>query len=407
MGVRLSDRQIRRLDARRKRRRRIMILIFALMFILCTFVVARAAISLPYESVNIGDLAKTQYSGYNNDGVAEVSLDDAAVDELMTKLKHEYDGAFFHTSEVSDADYAAFRQSLSFAVPNSTGLSNGDVISVIGNCDSDLAQKLKLEIKGTSSQRTVEGLPDVTRLSDEEVFADIAVSFSGISPMLEISIVNNSTQPLIQKMIFEIAEPKEYYRDGDVVTINARYLPEDSEATGFIIASPDETCSKEFVAQSESAYITDASDLPKDLVRKAVEAGKLAFTDANEYGVRIFCEANLVPVYIDKKATFTYGSPGFVSAYFKTVFPEKAGQLGLSFNDLDIIYDVTISQADGKACTAYAAVRFSNIIKNSDGSLSYDFSDPQLLSESYFSARVKKVVVDSYKTTHDVTRVEL
>ncbi len=383
-----------------------MILIFALLFILCAFVILRAMISLPYASVNLGDLAKAEYSGYNEDGVATVSVDDAAVDELMSKLKQEYDNAVFHTHDISDADYAAFRQSLSFGIPNSTGLSNGDVISIIGSCNSELADKLKLEIKGTSSEKTVEGLPVVTKLTADEVFADINVSFQGISPMLEIAIENNSTQPLVQKMIFEIAEPKEYYRDGDVVTLTARCSEEDSLETGFIIASPDGTCSKEYVAQSDSAYITNAADLPKDLVRKAVDAGRAAFTDANEYGVRIFCEANLVPVYINKQATFTYGTPQFVSAYFKTVFPEKAGQLGLSFNDLDIIYDVTISQADGKACTSYAAVRFSNIIRNGDGSLSYDFSDPQLLSESYFSARVKKVVVDSYKTTHDVVRVD-
>ncbi len=402
----MSERQINRIGVRRRRRRRIMILIFALMFILCAFVVMRAMLSLPYASVDLADLAKCGYSGYNNDGIASVSVDEEAVDALLTKLKEEYDGSWFHTTKVDDADYAAFRQSLSFRLPVSTSLSNGDIVTVTGSCDSALAEKLKLEIKSSSGEKTVEGLPDVTRLTPDEVFADLDVSFSGISPMLEIAITNNSTHPLIQKMIFEIANPKEYYRQGDTVTLTARYSEEDSLETGYIVATPDGTCSKDFIAQSDSAYITDASELPKELVRKAVEAGKNAFTDANEYGVRIFCEANLVPVYINKKATFSYGSPGYVSAYFKTVFPEKAGQLGLSFNDLDIIYDVTISQADGKACTAYAAVRFSNIIRNSDGSLEYDLSDPQLLSESYFSARVKKVVVDSYKTTHDVTRVD-
>ena len=148
-----------------------------------------------------------------------------------------------------------------------------------------------------------------------------------------------------------------------------------------------------------------SSLLPPDLLKKAIEAGKSAFTDANEYGVRIFCEANLVPVYINKKATFTYGKVNYVSSYFKTVFPEKAGDLGLSYNDLDIIYDVRISQADGTACTAYGAVRFSDIIKNSDGTYTYDLSSPQLLSVSFYSARVKKNVVDSYANTHNVERI--
>ena len=110
-------------------------------------------------------------------------------------------------------------------------------------------------------------------------------------------------------------------------------------------------------------------------------------------------------MYVNKKATFSYGSPNYVSSYFKAVFPEKAGELGLAYNDLDIIYDVKLSQADGVACTAYGAVRFSDIIKHSDGSYSYDFSSPQLLSVSYYSARVKKNVVDSYANSYTIERV--
>ena len=175
--------------------------------------------------------------------------------------------------------------------------------------------------------------------------------------------------------------------------------------TGYAVAVSEEECVREYTATSDSSYIKSASDLPADIIREAIQAGKKAFTDANEYGVRIFCEANLVPVYINKKATFTYGTPNYVSSYFKSVFPEKAGELGLSYNDLDIIYDVVISQADGKSCTAYGAVRFSDIIKNSDGSYSYDFSSPQLLSVSYLSSRVKANVVDSYKKSHEIERV--
>ncbi len=398
-------RRKQRVGARRQRRRRIIILIFALLFILVTFIVMRAILSLPYASANIAQLAKIEYTGFNNDGVAAVSMDEAAVDELMTKLKDEYESAWFHTSQVEDADYAAFRQSLSFQLPQSVGLSNGNVLTVTANCDRELADKLKLDITDTTAQVTVEGLQNVTKLSPEQVFADLEVSFSGVSPMLQISIANPSEQPLIKQMTFEIVDAREYYATGDIVTIRARYPEEAAIQTGFIVDAPDGVCEMQYTAASDSAYIMSASDLPKDLIQKAVDAGKGAFHDANEYGVRIFCEANLVPVYINKKATFEYGNPNYVSSYFKTVFPEKAGELGLEFNDLDIIYDVTISQADGKACTAYAAVRFSDIIKNADGSYTYDFSDPQILSESFFSARVKKVVVDSYLSTHDVERV--
>ena len=399
------QRRQRRVDARRRRRGRIIVLIFALLFILCAFIVMRAVLSLPYETVDLSELAKVEFAGFNKDGHATVSVDDQAVDDLMSRIKSEYESSWFNTSDIEDGDYAKFRQSLSFSVPNSLGLSNGDMITVVGACDEELAQKLKIDIREKSGMVTVEGLQNVTPVSVDEVFANLKVTFSGISPGLTIALANESSQPLVKKMIFEIEDPKEYYREGDTVRICAKCTEDMCRETGYIVDAPEDQCVREYTAEADSAYVSIASKLPKSVIQEAITAGKKAFTDANEYGVRIFCEANLVPVYIDKKATFVYGTPNFVSAYFKTVLPGHAGDLGMSYNDLDIIYDVVISQADGKKCTAYAAVRFSDIIANSDGSLSYDFSNPQLLSESYFSARVKKVVVDSYYDTHEVERV--
>ena len=395
----------RKIGARRRRRRNVGILIFALLFILCTVIIVKVIISLPYETIDLSQLASVEFIGFNNDGTANVGVNNDAVDELLAAVKEEHDSSWFHTADVDDGDYAKFRQSLSFITPVATNLSNGQEIPIVGSYDSDLAEKLKIEIKETSGTATVSGLQNVTPIDTDAVFADLSVTFSGISPSLSIAIQNESTQPLVRKMIFEIEDPKEFYADGDVVRIHASYTDDMCRETGYIVDAPPEECVREYTATSESSYVSSASELPADIIREAIEAGKSAFKDANEYGVRIFCEANLVPVYINKKATFQYGTPNYVSSYFKTVFPEKAGGLGISYNDLDIIYDVKITQADGVSCTAYGAVRFSNIIKNSDGSYSYDFSEPNLISVSYLSSHVKKNVVDSFYDTHEVVRV--
>lgn len=395
----------RKIGARRRRRRNVGILIFALLFILCTVIIVKVIVSLPYETIDLSQLASVEFIGFNNDGTANVGVNNDAVDELLAAVKEEHDSSWFHTADVDDGDYAKFRQSLSFITPAATNLSNGQVIPIVGSYDSDLAEKLKIEIKETSGTATVSGLQNVTPIDTDAVFADLSVTFSGVSPSLSIAIQNESTQPLVRKMIFEIEDPKEFYADGDVVRIHASYTDDMCRETGYIVDTPSEECVREYIATSESSYVSSASELPADIIREAVEAGKSAFKDANEYGVRIFCEANLVPVYINKKATFRYGTPNYVSSYFKTVFPEKAGGLGISYNDLDIIYDVKITQADGVSCTAYGAVRFSNIIKNSDGSYSYDFSEPNLISVSYLSSHVKKNVVDSFYDTHEVVRV--
>ena len=474
---------------------------FLLLLVLCICLIVRAIVNMPYESVNLTDYVMLTYEGYDSAGNAIVSFDDGKIDELMTKLKDEYDSAWFHPHEAEDGDYALFRQSLSVSVAGaqlpqsliasgteesaedgisvqndsaedgisvqndsaedgsgvqndsaeasgatqnedrqsadipavqsqealsevsagaidagkftssvynaaaSMGLKNGDTITVICKYDEELAEKLNLEVETVMGDFTVTGLPVVTTISVEDVFSDLSVSFEGISPNLVVSLQNESTNPLVSKMSFEIEEPKEYYCAGDKVKIRALYNDDLCLETGFVVDAQAGECEMEYTAESDCEYITCADDLPTSILNEAIEAGKGAFKDANEYGVRIYCEANLVPVYINKKATFEYGTPNYVSSYFKTVFPEKAGELGLSYNDLDIIYDVRITQADGVSCTAYAAVRFSNIVKNSDGTYTYDFSDPKILSESYFSARVKKNVTESYANTHDVERV--
>ncbi|MCR5688279.1 MAG: hypothetical protein K6G58_09695 [Lachnospiraceae bacterium] len=360
---------------------------------------------LPYETVELADLAKVEFSGINGEGVATASVDDDAVDALLSSVKEEHDSSWFSNDEVEDGDYAKFRQSLTYSVPNGMGLFNGAEVTVVGACDRQIAKKLKIDIKGSSGTFTVNGLRDAVKLSMDEVFAGLKVSFSGISPNLEISLENTSPNPLVGRMKFEILNPQEYYAEGDTVRIQAVYTEDMCIETGYAVDLPAEECVKEYSASGDSAYLSSASELPSDILEKAIQAGKSAFTDANEYGVRIFCEANLVPVYINKKATFTYGTPKYISSYFKTVHPEKAGDLGLSFNDLDIIYEVKISQADGVSCNAYGAVRFSDICKSTDGSYSYDFSEPVILSESYFSERVKKNVVESYKDSYDIERV--
>lgn len=417
---------------RRKRRLGIILVVFALLLILCICLIVRAILSMPYEEVDLSRLVNITYTGYDSSGNAEVSFDEAKLDELMSKLKADYDESFLHSGKVEDSDYVMFRQSLTCGVlgapmadanndvsqdisvsqinetnvsNSSMGLRNGSVITVNCNYDEELAKKLKLEVTSASGQFTVGGLPTVSVIGVDEVFEGLNVSFSGISPNLTMSMENTSANPLVSRMNFEIVEPKEFYRDGDVVKVRAVFTEELCLETKYVVDAPVEECVREYTVASDSSYLTSADQLPNSILKEAIDAGKKAFKDANEYGVRIYCEANLVPVYINKKATFEYGAPNYVSSYFKTVFPEKAGELGMSYNDLDIIYDVKITQADGVSCVAYAAVRFTNIIQNSDGSYSYDFSNPKILSESYFSANVKKNVTESYKSTHNVERV--
>lgn len=382
-------------------------IIFLLILVMCAFIVLRAQIALPYATVDLSQYARIEISGVDHDGIATICVDDEKVDELLSSVKSAYNEETFHVNVIDDNDFASFRQSLSFMTPNGMGLSNGQSMTVIASYDEKLAKKLKIDVTSKSGEIMIEGLQELKQISVDEVFKDLDVTASGISPQITLSIENKSSHPFISKMKFSVDDPKEYYSEGDVVSIHAYYNEDLCRSTGYTVDVPSDECACDYTVSVGERYISSASEIPPGIVAKAVDAGLNAFRDANEYGVRVFCEAGLVPVYINKKATFVYDSCTYDCAYFKTVFPEKAGALGLSYNDLDILYDVVISQADGTRCTAKAAVRFSDLTLDDDGNCSYDFSDPKIFSMSYFGARVKKNVVEEYVTTHDVEKVSL
>lgn len=389
-----------------RRRRRMIKRIIALVLLLIIGVVAGFLInaSFPYEEADLCDMFSIVYGGYETTGTAEAVMNDAVVDELLSKVKEDYDDALIHLKKVDPEDYVNFRSSLNAVLTPAENLSNGSIVTMTVMYDKKLAEKLKIDVISITRKISVNSLLRATTISNEQLFEDVSVSFSGISPTLTASVVNSSAHPFLQSVVYEIVEPREYYAEGDTVEVCAFFDPDEALNMQYVV-DESENYTKVYTATSNSAYVTNYSDVSNSIIQEAVSAGTKAFTNANEYGVRIFCEGHLVPVYINKQATFVWGSPRAISAYFKTVFPEHAGKLGNNYNDLDIIYEVPISQADGTACKSYCVVRFSNFVKNGDGSISYDFSNPKIISASYFAERVRKNVVDSYVNKYDVNKV--
>lgn len=381
-------------------------IIFRIVFIAILCIIAGVLIhaALPYRTIDLDNYFTLSYGGYNTNGTAEAVLDESAVDSLMADVKAEYDDASIHFTKVEPEDYANFRSSLTATVSPSVGLSNGSVVTVTCHCDTDLAKKLKIDIDGYEKQVTVNSLMRATVISNEQLFEDVDVSFSGISPKLALGVTNNSEHPFLKTVTYEVVDGKDEYAEGDEVTLKAVFDPQAALDMQYVV-DENASCTNTYTAQASSSYVTSASDISQDIIDEAVSAGAKAFTNANEYGVRIFCEGNLVPVYINKQATFVWGSPRALSAYFKVAHADEAGKLGMNYNDLDIIYECNLSQADGVNCSAYCVVRFSNFIKNEDGSISYDFSNPKIMSASYYSARVKKNVVDSYTGECEIDKV--
>jgi len=387
---------------RRKRIKRIILILMLAIVGIAAGILINA--TFPYEEADLCDLFTIEYDGYNTNGTARAVLNDEHADQLLSLVREDYENSKLHLQKVEPEDYVSFRSSLNAFISPNTNLSNGSNITITVAYDKKLAEKLKIDVTSVTRNVTVNGLVQVTKISYDQLFADVEVNYSGISPSLEASVVNNSTHPFLKDVAYEIVEPKEFYTEGDSIEVCAIFDSAAALDMHFLV-DESEGLSKVFNAHSDTKYVDTYQDISNGIIQEACSRGMDAFTNANEFGVRIFCEGNLVPVYINKQATFVWGTPRAISAYFKTVLPGYAGTLGYNYNDLDVLYEVSLSQADGKACTAYCVVRFSNFIKNADGSISYDFTNPKIVSASYYSKRVKENVVDAYIGEYEVNKV--
>ena len=132
------------------------------------------------------------------------------------------------------------------------------------------------------------------------------------------------------------------------------------------------------------------------MIDTLIKEGTECFTDANEYGLRIFSEAALLPIWVNKKTTFTWQNPYVISMYFNTAKEEALGMTGVMVNDVKIVYGVTLTQANGVNCSAEIVVRFNGLIEKADGTIDLALDSGTMISASHKDKYIKDIVHNAY-----------
>ena len=327
----------------------------------------------------------------------------------MQKLIKDHEKALFNFTKCEQEDFNAFYNSLSVTVNAPEGLSNGSKYTYTVGYNKELAKKIKLNVKNSTKEVMVSGLVTATVISYDTLFEGISFTFDGVSPTITAEMSNNTVNPYLSDVEFIIEGEKEHYADGDVIRVKALFDEALCLEKHFVIDRDISECYKDFIVEGESHYVNSASELSSDIIDRAVSAANSAFTSktANEYGVRVYFEAGIAPVYVNKKSTFEWVNYGPLSAYLKVANPDIAGKNSNNYNDLDIIYSGTLTQADGKSVNVEAVVRFKDIIINNDGTYTYDFSNPTISSCSHYDSRIKKNVITNYEKNWSVEKISL
>lgn len=329
------------------------------------------------EDVKLAELTKISLIGYDSEGKINVELDATPVMDKLPQLQQVLDTVEMDFSQEEH-------------------LSNGDTVEITYTYDEELAKELDIRLGDDKSVLTVENLPQAEKITMEDLFEDVELVYEGIAPALQVSVNNNSEHPYIKTMDFVIRNAKEFYQKGDTITIDAVFSEEDAIAYRYAVEKGTDGYSKSYDLDGIDSYLTDEKQLSQDAIDTLIAEGQKCFTDANEYGLRIFSEAGRMPIWINKKTTFTWKSPYVISMYFNTATEEALGDIGVMANDVKIVYGVILTQADGVSCDAEIVVRFDGLVEKADGTIDLALESGSMISASHKDKFIKDIVNNGY-----------
>lgn len=335
-----------------------------------------------FDSLQPSDYIDITYSGYDSRGTAALSIQESE-------------------------EYATFLEDAEIQLLSENGnLKNGDLLDVHFLYDEETAKEQKLRIKEDSFQIEVNGLPEGKELSVETLFQDVRVSYEGIAPELSVVLTNESTDPFLQTVVYEIPDQKPCYDVGDTFLVRAVFSEADAISHEYAVtASADYT--REYTIDQADRYLRDISQVTEEQIHALNETASSLFGDATEYGLRIFSEANLMPIWVNGKTTFKWSNPRLISAYLNVLKPEYFETANSHNNDIKLVYMATLSQADGVACDAEVVVQFNNLIQKADGTYDLALDSGRIIAASYRNSHIRDLVTDSYDQEYQAEKLTL
>ncbi len=303
-----------------------------------------------------------------------------------------FDGEGVLTATVDvDEKYGAFYETVSVDFSKSSGLTNGDEVTISFKYDKNAAKTYNLKVKASDMHYTVSGLVAATPVSENDLFEGLDINFEGIAPLATASLDASNTK-FKDVVTYQIIDEKEYYDAGETIRVRAVFDAADLEKLDYKATVDSEECIKEYIVEDVDRYITDTDQITDEMMASLKKEALTLFTDANEYGMRIFCDAGLMPVYVNKKTTFKWSSPNYISSYLNVLREESYGKTGTHVNDIKLCYESVISQADGKACKAEVIVRFQDIIIRKDGTIDLKLESGEIISADRRDSHIKAIV---------------
>ncbi|MCM1166915.1 MAG: hypothetical protein NC299_13930 [Lachnospiraceae bacterium] len=196
--------------------------------------------------IDLADYVSVEFSGYDGDGTAHVSVDSAAILPLV---------------EEQNSPIAIAGSFTAAAVENNGKLSNGDTISVSVNFSEKMMENAKIDVRNSSLSFTVSGLKEKDKL---DVFANVEFISEGTSPECTVSLKYSGGYPYETfELITESGEiitgnfESRKFANGEKVTVRLTESALEELVAQYLI----EETSRGYTVTSDSSYILSPTDL--------------------------------------------------------------------------------------------------------------------------------------------------
>lgn len=316
---------------------------------ICGAVVAIIAIiviaSNAGKTINLNDYVTVEATGYDGYGSASISIDWDAIEKKYGK-KIAYTNASKKTlggfsSLMTPLD--TLEASVSVQLDQDRNLSNGDTINYSWSVVDDISKVIKCKLKYKDGTYTVS---ELEKLDTFDAFADVEVTFSGISPNGQAAITYNGSD--LSSYDFRCDKTSGLKND-DKITVSLSNTDMEDYAT--ILGKIPAATSKIYTVSGLQEYVTSYADITDTFIENTKkEAEDTIYSYAASHFSKTSALNNLE-----------------YAGYIYNCLKDDRG-LNSVHNALYLIYKGDVSNSEGAFSTTkvYFPVQFANILKVGD-----------------------------------------
>ena len=364
------------------------------------------------KTVDLNDGVEVKVSGIDGKGKAEVTVDYDKMETLLAKeLNIEVKDKDIENIEdlgsavdgLSKIDQA--ENCVNFQVQPADNLKNGDKITVKSIIDEEKAKELGIKFKFSEIKKEVSGLQTAIVISQEELFKDVIVEFTGASPDAAVQIRNMSKDKILSEISFQ-ADKTSDIQKGDTVTVTAT-IPSELEEQGYVF----ENTSKEYKVEKVDSYVQKFEDLPeedlkkimnqaKDMVEANLKTGKLStsFYKGNELAGTMERFDSISELQLEK-SYFCHMKDGITSLW------ETKNKMYITYSFNVTGMHVFGPKEDYQNC--YIRIACEDLILTKDGDLQFDigtmkFSNGYAYFDSFYTQEIA-----SLKDNYEIEEIDL